>query len=66
MKNCKGDCDLWVYEQPVEFRFFFRDLEYSEEFLRCHKCDRELKTLEIIRSNQRRKKQAIDTYMKVA
>ena len=66
MKTCKEGCELWIYQQPVKFRHFMHELEYSEEFLKCHRCGRELKTLQFIRDNESRKKQAIDNFMSVA
>lgn len=66
MERCKGDCELWIYQQPVKFRHFMRELEYQEEFLRCHKCSREFQTLQFVRENRQRKQQAINNFMQVA
>ena len=65
-ETCREGCELWIYQQPVKFRHFMHELEYSEEFLKCHRCGRELKTLQFIRDNESRKKQAIDIFMSVA
>ena len=66
MSICKGECELWIYSQPVKFRHFMQDLTYSEQFLKCHKCGRELQTLHFIRDNEARKKEAIHSFMEVA
>jgi len=42
------------------------NLEYQEDYLRCKKCDRTLKTKAIIHSNDLRKKQVIEQFMSVA
>ena len=66
MGICKGGCDLWIHSQPVTFRHYMHNLEYQEDYLRCKKCDRTLKTKAIIHSNDLRKKQVIEQFMSVA